>query len=80
MISRSPIYQFSTFKNIAKKTFDKFNTKYAANVEAFRQKVDATASAKVTVQRSTQKPYVHPFHDAHHPVYPSSMKWLETMN
>lgn len=79
IFSRSP-YQFSTVKNIAKKTFDKFNSKYAANLEAFRQKVDTTSSSKVQVQRSTQKQYVHPFHDAHHPVYPSSMKWLETMN
>lgn len=76
MISRSPIYQFSTIKTIAKKTFDKFNTRYSANLESFRQKVEATSSAKVQVQRSTQKPYVHPFHDAHHPVYPTTMKWL----
>jgi hypothetical protein len=80
MISRTPFYQFSAAKNIAKRTFDKFNTKYSANLEAFRQKVSATSSAKVQVQRSTQKPYVHPFHDEHHPVNPSSMKWLETMN
>lgn len=77
--SRLSVHHFSTFKNIAKKTFDKFNTKYSANVQAFKQKVDNTASSKIQVQRSTQKPYVHPFHDAHHPVYPSSMKWLETM-
>jgi ABC-type Zn2+ transport system substrate-binding protein/surface adhesin len=79
MISKTSIYQFSSFKNIAKKTFDKFNTKYSANLQAFKQKVDATSSNKVQIQKSTQKPYVHPFHDAHHPVYPTSMKWLETM-
>lgn len=79
IFSRSP-YQFSTVKNITKKTFDKFNSKYTANLEAFRQKVESTSQAKVNVQRSTQKPYVHPFHDAHHPVYPSTMKWLETMS
>jgi hypothetical protein len=76
MISRTPFYQFSAAKNIAKRTFDKFNTKYSANLEAFRQKVSATSSAQVQVQRSTQKPYIHPFHDEHHPVNPSSMKWL----
>jgi ABC-type Zn2+ transport system substrate-binding protein/surface adhesin len=76
MISRTPIYQFSSIKTIAKRTFDKFNSKYTANLEAFRQKVDATASSKVQVQRSTQKPYVHPFHDAHHPVYPTTTRWL----
>lgn len=80
MISRTPFYQFSSVKTIAKKTFDKFNTKYSANLEAFRQKVSATANTKVQVQRSTQKPYLHPFHDEHHPVYPSSMRWLETMS
>ncbi len=76
MISKTSLYHFSTFKNIAKKTFDKFNTRYSANIEAFKQKVDTTSSAKVNIQRSTQKPYVHPLHDAHHPVYPTSMKWL----
>ncbi len=76
MISRSPIYQFSAIKTIAKRTFDKFNSKYTSNLEAFRQKVDAASSAKVQVLRSTQKPYVHPFHDAHNPVYPSTMRWL----
>ena len=73
---RLPFFHFSTTKNIAKKTFERFNTKYTANLEAFKQKVESTSSAKVQVQRSTQKPYVHPFHDAHHPVYPTSMKWL----
>lgn len=76
MISKTPIYRFSNFKNIAKKTFDKFNSRYSANVEAFKQKVTATSFTKVNIQRSTQKPYVHPFHDTHHPVYPTSMKWL----
>jgi hypothetical protein len=76
MISRTPFYQFSSVKNIAKRTFDKFNAKYSANLETFRQKVNATASAKVQVQRSTQKPYIHPFHDEHHPVNTSNMKWL----
>ncbi len=47
--SRVPLFHFSAFKNIAKKTFDKFNTRYSANVEAFRQKVDATSSAKVNI-------------------------------
>ncbi len=32
MIFRTPYYQFSATKNIAKKTFEKFNAKYAANV------------------------------------------------
>lgn len=76
---RLSLCHFSTFKNISKKTFEKFNSKYSAHLQAFKQKVDATASAKVQIQKSTQKSYVHPFHDAHHPVYPTSMKWLETM-
>jgi hypothetical protein len=42
--------------------------------------MSSTSSAKVQIQRSTQKPYVHPFHDAHHPVNPTTMKWLETMS
>lgn len=76
IFSRSPFCQFSTYKTIAKKTFDKFNSKYNANVEAFRQKMESTSASNFNVQRSTQKPYVHPFHDNHHPVYPSTMKWL----
>ena len=77
MISqRLSLFHFSNTKSIAKKTFERFNAKYSANLEAFRQKVESTSSAKVQIQRSTQKPYVHPFHDAHHPVYPTSMKWL----
>ena len=76
MISRSPVYQFSAIKSIAKKTFDKFNSKYTANLEAFRQKVDSASSAKVQIQRSYQKPYVHPFHDAHHPVNSTTVRWL----
>ena len=39
MIFRTPYYQFSSTKNIAKKTFEKFNAKYAANVEAFKNKM-----------------------------------------
>ncbi len=39
IFSKSPLSQFSTYKTIAKKTFDKFSTKYAANVQAFRQKM-----------------------------------------
>ena len=80
IMQRLPLFQFSSAKAIAQKTFNRFNAKYSANLEAFRQKVNATASAKVQVQRSTQKPYVHPFHDEHHPVNTSTMKWLETMN
>jgi len=80
MNSRLSLHHFSTFKNISKKTFEKFNSKYSANIQAFKQKVDATASSKVHIQKSTQKPYVHPFNDDHHPVNSTTMKWLETMS
>lgn len=72
----NPLFRFSTQGAITKKTFQKFNEKYAANVQAFKLKAESSGAAKYNVQRNHQKPYVHPANLDHKPINQGTMKWL----
>lgn len=57
------------FSTIAKKTFEKFNQRYLSNIEEFKKKVGATANEGDQIKKSTQRAYVHPYHDGNKGVF-----------
>lgn len=58
-----PRFRFSASSDIAHKTFGIFSQRYAANIEAFKNKVGEAAEQGEALKRSTQRAYVHPLHE-----------------
>ena len=76
-ISRN-LFRFSS-NAIAAKTYAKFQEKYSAHLQAFKQKTAEHQKASETVKRSTQKVYTHPFDDLHHRPHFSVLRNLQCM-
>lgn len=58
-----PRFRFAASQDIAQRTFGIFSQRYAANVEAFKQKVGDAVEQGEALKRSTQRAYVHPLHE-----------------
>jgi len=64
-----PRFRFSASADLAQRTFGIFSQRYAANIEAFKQKVGDAAEQGEILKKSTQRAYVHPLHEEHKPVF-----------
>jgi len=71
------LYRFST-NAIAAKTFSKFQEKYSAHLESFKNKTASNQRESAAIKRSTQKAYTHPYDDQHHRPYYSVLHSIQT--
>ena len=64
------------FSSVAQKTFEKFTERYAANVAEFNKKMASASAQAETMQRSTARAYVHPYHETYKSAFPGSFQTL----